>query len=405
MKKLFFALSVSAIMFAGCEYDDSWIKEKLEDHEDRIVALERICSQMNDDIRNLNSLVDVLKGNDMIEYVEEIMQGDEVKGYKIVFTSGKEICIYDGADGKDGKDGKDGADGAVINVRMAEDGQYYWVQTINGKTTWLYDDYGNKIPVHGKDAVTPLLKVDSDGYWIISYDGGYTYARLLDENGDFVRAEGRDGDDGKNGNDGDSFFESVELIGDELHVVLSDGTEFVIPIGDVQPYKAVDLGLSVKWANCNLGASSPEQQGGKYLWGDGYNTGDPFDYVAPAVSKISGTDYDVVKNTWGGNWRIPTKSELKELAHKCSWSRTTINGVYGMKFTGSNGNYIFLPPTGLFMGDDVWYGTEGYYMSGESYLESEWRMFYVLNYDSSSISYNYTYNADVVKMAIRPVKD
>ncbi len=117
----------------------------------------------------------------------------------------------DGADGEDGKDGADGKDAPVISIDEFE-GKYYWVQIVNGTKTWLTDKNGNKIPVTGADAVTPILRVNASGYWIVSYDHGITFTEILDEYGYPVKAVGEDGESGipgKDGLDGDSWFEYV----------------------------------------------------------------------------------------------------------------------------------------------------------------------------------------------------
>lgn len=131
--------------------------------------------------------------------------------------------------------------------------------------------------------------------------------------------------------------------------------------------EAVDLGLSVKWANCNIGASTPEAAGAYYAWGETeekeaytpftykYYLGDlneEGNYYNSEEYKnigndISGTAYDVVRAKWGGSWRMPTQEELEELCLKCSWEATEINGVKGNIVTGPNGSSIFLPCTGI----------------------------------------------------------
>lgn len=122
----------------------------------------------------------------------------------------------------------------------------------------------------------------------------------------------------------------------------------------VSSEKAVDLGLSVKWANCNVGAESPEQYGNKYAWGETttkkkYNKENYLYYDANSESyvdigtNIAKTDYDVAHVKWGDNWRMPTYAELKELREKCSWEWININGVNGWKVIGTNGNSIFFP--------------------------------------------------------------
>jgi hypothetical protein len=134
-------------------------------------------------------------------------------------------------------------------------------------------------------------------------------------------------------------------------------------------YEAVDLGLSVKWASCNVGATTPEGYGGLYGWADPSGTkistnSDDYPSANPP-SEISGTEYDIARAKWGGKWRMPTKAEVQELSGKCTWTWTTQNGVDGMKVVGPNGNSIFLPAAGYRIGTDMYQvGTYGYYWSG-----------------------------------------
>ena len=153
-----------------------------------------------------------------------------------------------------------------------------------------------------------------------------------------------------------------------------DSISFVKPVGD-----AVDLGLSVRWASYNVGANSSEEIGELYGWADptGENTTNDvwdnnFTWISPLYggvtppSEISGTDYDIASMKWGGNWRMPTVAEVKELISKCNWTWTAVdNNIYGMKVTGPNGNSIFLPAAGHRDGSAVRdAGTKGYYWSG-----------------------------------------
>lgn len=130
--------------------------------------------------------------------------------------------------------------------------------------------------------------------------------------------------------------------------------------------KAVDLGLSVKWATCNVGANSSEGYGGYYAWGE---TEEKNDYSIETYKWSNGDYYftkyctdskygivdgkstlcledDVAHVKWGGNWRIPTYQEMYELLEKCTWTWTSFNGVNGCIVTGPSGNSIFLPAAG-----------------------------------------------------------
>lgn len=160
--------------------------------------------------------------------------------------------------------------------------------------------------------------------------------------------------------------------------------------------QAIDLGLSVKWASCNVGASSPDGYGGYYAWGETeeksyydfanykyYNssTGN-HDYIG---TNISGTSYDVAHVKWGGSWRMPTLKEIQELINNCSWKWTTVNGVEGQKVTGPNGNSIFLPAAGLY-NSSGWQGRRvvGNYWSGTFDEKNESRGERVYNLDFES---------------------
>lgn len=138
--------------------------------------------------------------------------------------------------------------------------------------------------------------------------------------------------------------------------------------------EAVDLGLSVKWASCNVGARVPEEIGGYYGWADptGKNRStDENEYPGPVPpSNISGTEYDIAYMQWGKNWHLPTGSEIDELIERCEWKAETVNGVHGRRVTGPNGNSIFLPYGGFREGSLIHSGrAETYYMAGVLYSD------------------------------------
>ena len=161
------------------------------------------------------------------------------------------------------------------------------------------------------------------------------------------------------------------------------------PIPDSKKHKAVDLGLSVKWATCNVGASSPEEYGGYYAWGETeekeYYDWSTYKYCyiydaheimtkyctsgsfyGPADKKtVLDHEDDVAHVKWGGSWRMPTYEEIGELLNNCTWTWTVQNGVNGYLVTSkSNGNSIFLPAAGSPWGEtDDFSGSYGYYWS------------------------------------------
>ena len=144
-------------------------------------------------------------------------------------------------------------------------------------------------------------------------------------------------------------------------------------------HEYVDLGLSVKWATCNVGATKPEEYGGYYAWGeteekDVYNWGNykhcdgTRNSCHDIGNNIANTKYDVAHVKWGGSWRMPTKAQQDEFRKKCTKEWTQLNGVNGMLFTGPNGNTIFLPAAGQFLLDKLRYeGEICYYWSSTFY--------------------------------------
>ena len=150
---------------------------------------------------------------------------------------------------------------------------------------------------------------------------------------------------------------------------LDNGLTFTMGGGSAA---AVDLGLpsGLKWASCNVGASTPEEYGGFFAWGETelkskytwgtYKWGNSYDKLTKYCTQSSYWDNpdpmdkktvldpedDAAHVNWGDSWRMPTDAEWTELRCNCSWDWTTQNGVKGRLVTGPNGNSIFLPATG-----------------------------------------------------------
>ena len=128
-------------------------------------------------------------------------------------------------------------------------------------------------------------------------------------------------------------------------------------VGVHNNHEYVDLGLSVKWATCNVGAGKSSDYGAYYRFGE---TNPKNKYSG----KYSPTSRDVVQALWGTGWRLPTAEEVHELAEKCTWTRTSQNGVRGYKVTGTNGNSIFIPLAGYMPETDhnvIYRDEQGFY--------------------------------------------
>ena len=147
---------------------------------------------------------------------------------------------------------------------------------------------------------------------------------------------------------------------------------------DTKHPHAIDLGIGVYFACCNVGASSPEEYGGYYAWGEteekDYYDSSTYKYYNSSTgytslgSDIAGTQYDVAHVKWGGGWHMPSYEQLGLLTSKCTSTRTSVNGVYGRKVTGPNGASIFLPAAGDRWRDDTYHvGSYGYSWSSAQY--------------------------------------
>lgn len=173
-------------------------------------------------------------------------------------------------------------------------------------------------------------------------------------------------------------------------------------------HEVVDLGLSVKWATCNIGANEPEEAGLYFAWGEttGYAANDEHVFSWGTYSLCKGSektltkycssfDYGIFDNkkllepeddaaivNWGGAWRMPTRKELSELIDKCQWSNSSMNGVNGYIITSkTNGNSIFIPMVGYINEAGLQnYNRSGYYLS--SSLDGNTHSYYLLSISS-----------------------
>ena len=136
---------------------------------------------------------------------------------------------------------------------------------------------------------------------------------------------------------------------------------------NIEP-EAVDLGLSVKWANFNIGAFDPTHYGDYFAWGEtepketySWATYKWCDGTQNTMTKYNAADGktilepadDAAQVHWGGDWRMPTKEEIQELIDNCTWCESIQNGVKGYVATSKHtGNSIFFPYSGYFNHDN-----------------------------------------------------
>lgn len=182
---------------------------------------------------------------------------------------------------------------------------------------------------------------------------------------------------------------------------------------EVLKHEYVDLGLSVKWATCNVGANTPEESGNLFAWGETkpkeiYNwdtyllctslNNEPVEFLKynDKGTNLAPED-DAATVNWGGSWRMPTKAEMQELVEKCTWVWTIQNGVDGFVVTsrveGYKNKSIFLPA----VENDIYSNSS--YWSNELYYVSYG---YVLTFDEYGADYDDFFDC-CYGLPVRPV--
>ena len=162
-------------------------------------------------------------------------------------------------------------------------------------------------------------------------------------------------------------------------------------MGKHNGHEYVDLGLpsGLKWATCNVGATTPEEYG-DYLTKYCYNSDYGKDGFTDTKTVLDPED-DAATANWGGAWRMPTIAEQDELRNNCTWTLTTQNGVNGYKVTGPNGNSIFLPAAGFMyegtLGDA---GSGGIYWSSSLYIGDPSDAYGVVYFNSDNVDSDYS---------------
>ena len=330
-----------------------------------------------------------------------------------------------GTDGKDGQDGQDGKDGVTPQLKIEEG---YWFISYDNGATWT--QLGKATGEDGKDGVDGADGKDgqngADGkdgqdgdsmFQSVTQDENYVYFTLADgtvikiakaseeeqPNSEFMFIVTYDANGGDGTMKPDTFYYGASKKLSEIKYKKSshyfnnwntkaDGTGvpyedaqtlminrnitlyaqwiYIIP-GNENNHEFVDLGLSVRWATMNVGATKPESYGGYYAWGETstktsiyswstykwcngsaatlmkYNTIKNYDNIVDNKNTLE-TEDDAASVNWGGDCRIPTKEEFTELKNHCDWTWTKQNGVSGCLVVSKiNGKSIFLPASGF----------------------------------------------------------
>lgn len=257
LKHLGMSLLLATTFFScGDDYDDTALRNDVNDLKSRVEKLESWCSTTNTQISALQGLVSALEQNDYVTGVTPIVEGSVEVGYTITFTKSKPITIYHGKDGKNGADGINGVDGItpLIGAEKDTDGIYYWtIKLGDADSAWLTDADNNKIPTTGKDGEngndgepgkdgepghSPVISVDTfegklywkvDDEWLL--DSNSNKVAATGEKGDTGSA-GKDGEKGPQGEQGDSVFkkDGVKIEDGKVIFTLANGKEFTLPM-------------------------------------------------------------------------------------------------------------------------------------------------------------------------------
>ena len=206
LRKLLLAATLP-LMLLGCSKLND-LTSRVDELDSRLSKLETICTQMNNDITSLQTILKALEDKDYVTSVEPVTEEGEGIGYRINFTRSGSITIFHGEDGEDGADGLI----PIISVKKDTNGLYYW--TLDGE--WLLDANGNRIKASatdGSDGITPKLKIE-DNWWCISYDEGQSWTKLSTARGD----------------KGGSMFSAITYDRLYLYLTLADGTLLSVPM-------------------------------------------------------------------------------------------------------------------------------------------------------------------------------
>ena len=376
----------------------------------------------------------------------------------------------DGQDGQNGTDGKDGKDGVTPQLKIEEG---YWFISYDNGATWT--ELGKATGEDGKDGVDGEDGKDgqngADGkdgqdgdsmFQSVTQDENYVYFTLADgtvikiakaseeeqPNSEFMFIVTYDANGGEGTMKPDTFYYGVSKQLSEITYTKdshyftnwntkTDGTgisyyttQELMITKNIKLYaqweeltEHVDLGLSVKWATCNLGAEQPWEYGDYYAWGevntkssyteDNYKYGKESKMTKYCGSysfgyqmftddlKILEKEDDAAYQNKGDAWRIPTVDEIRELMTNCTWIYTMVNGRNGYKVTSNKTGFT---DKSIFLPCERTSNTVGYYWSSENQMGNNYAdCASCLHFNNSTIEIIWKVQYRYYGYSIRPV--
>ena len=353
------------------------------------------------------------KSNDSTSYLTYGKSDSELQSAGIIGSSGNLTINYDAALANWG-DGWRMPTGPELG-ELTSQCTWNWTTYGSHKGYKVTGPNGNSIflPAAGLRDVTKLDRVGEHGrYWSSTPDNASSFTYCIGFGSDY-----RAGDWGVRYY-GYSIRPVFAVDRPDETVVETDtlNKELAVITPDYNGHDYVDLGLpsGIKWATCNVGASSPEEAGDYFAWGE-TNTKSSYDESNSLTaykrfselrsagiideSNLLTLQHDAAHANWGRSWRMPTYVECKELKDYCTWNWTTQNGSKGYKVTGPNGNSIFLPAAGG-RHDNLRFGNEqmkGAYWSSSPHGSSNLAMGFCFYKDGPDVDGNSRLNGYLIR--------
>ena len=208
-------LAMTSLLTVSCF---TGLESELEGLERRVENLNRKVLAINENIEALQKMADKYNSYIYITNYRPVYSGKEVIGYTINFSDGTSITLNNGVS----------KDDPIVGLQLGEDGMYYWIVTVNGKTDFLYDETGQKVAA---TVASPLMKI-VDGVWKVSFDNGYIWQT-------FDKAQAADGN---------SFVDSIVTRGNYVYLYMISGKTVSFPLYSLYE----DYSSQLKALNANI---------------------------------------------------------------------------------------------------------------------------------------------------------
>ena len=207
----------------------------------------------------------------------------------------------------------------------------------------------------------------------------------------------------------------INIVADKVNafnIEMKDIYNVTITHNMINGYEFVDLGLSVKWATCNIGAEMPYDYGEYFSWGEI----EPKMFYRASNSKTNGVEifkiggnpeFDAARANWGGTWRMPTDKEFKELRDSCDWSRINIHGHKCFKIASrKNDKFIIMPLAGSKKDSNCHdKDARGFYWCSTVYLGKDDGLNNALIFNCGNIKSEVFWDFRYIGNSVRPVTD